>query len=577
MLVFVVAGLLFFAGLGHFPLFEPDEGRNAEVAREMIELDDWITPHYNGLTYLDKPALFFWMVATSFKALGFTAAAARLPSALMALGTVFLAWLWARRVGVGRVNAALILASTPFMIAFSRIVIFDMTLTFLVSLSLLGFWGLEKSEFQKVRFSLLFFGSMGLAAITKGPVGFLLPLLTVIAYLGLSGRWRDLRRLRWGPGLLAFLATALPWFLAASLQNPDFPRYAFLDESLLRFTTGSARRGGPLYYYLPVFLLGFLPWSLFLLTGYLGRWRAWRRLRDPENRALLFVVCWAAVVLVFFTISRSKLPGYILPAFTPLSLLGARLWDRWPGAEGGAPPPRWLTRGFWALLGLGLLIFLSSWGLQLGLGPSQERLIEKMGPRVASELSPTLFFWGIMLVGISVLGRHASWRRHGPGVTLALLVLAVPLVIVRGYRPLRAHLAAQSSEELAEKILSSEMAESPLYAYHCYRPSLGFYLGRPVNLVTSDASELGSNYISPRVKQLLEEPKTTIFSPEHLVRVAETNSRRVLVLTLNANLSSLIDTIPRAEPLWQDWKYSVWVIPPANPAQAAGSDAPPDN
>ena len=574
-MVLAVAGVLFFAGLGHFPLFEPDEGRNAEVAREMVELDDWITPHYNGLTYLDKPALYFWMVAGSFKALGFSAMAARLPSALMALGTVILAWLWARRVGVGEVKAALILASTPFMIAFSRIVIFDTTLTFLVSLSLLGFWSLERSEFQKVRFSLLFFGSMGLAAITKGPVGFLLPLLTVIAYLGLSGRWRDLGRLRWGPGLLAFLATALPWFLAASWQNPDFPRYAFLDESLLRFTTGSARRTGPLYYYIPVFLFGFLPWSLFLLTGYAGRWREWRRFRDSENQPLFFVACWAAVVLVFFTISRSKLPGYILPAFTPLSLLAARLWDKWPGAEGGALPPRWLTRGFWALLGLGLLISLASWGFQLG--TFHERLMEKVGPNVAAELGPTLFTWGMMLAGIGILGRHAGWRRHAPQVTLALLVLAVPLLILRGYRPVRAHLASQSSAELAEKILSSEMAESPLYAYFCYRPSLGFYLRRPVNLVTTNASELGSNYIPPRVKRFFEEPGTTIFSPEHLVRVGESNSRRVLVLTLNANISTLLDTIPRAEPLWQDWKFSVWVIPPASPGQAAGADAPRDN
>ncbi len=564
LLTLVVAAILFFAGLGHFPLFEPDEGRNAEVAREIIELEDWITPHYNGLTYLDKPMLFFWMVATSFKALGASAMAARLPSALMALATVILAWLWARRIKVGRAETALILASTPFMIAFSRIVIFDMTLAFLVSLSLFGFWGFERSRFQKVRYSLLFFGSMGLATITKGPVGFLLPLLTVFTYLGVLGRWKDLRRLRWGPGLMVFIAMALPWFLAVSWQNPDFPRYAFLDESLLRFTTGSARRGGPLYYYIPVLLLGFLPWSLFLFSAYLGRWREYQNLRESEKQPLLFVVCWAAVVLIFFTISRSKLPGYILPAFTPMSLLAARLWDKWSGAEKRLPPPRWLTRGFWALFGLGLLVLFASWGFQLGIGPSQARLMEKMGPGVASGLSQLLFSWGMILVAISVLGRHISWRRHGAKLTLALLVLVVPLLIARGYRPLRAHLESQSSEELAKKILSSEMSDSPLYAYYCYRPSLSFYLGRPVNLVTSDASELGSNYISPRREQFLEKPNTSIFSPEYLVRIAESNSIPVLVLTLNANISTLIDLIPRAEPLWQDWKFSVWVIPSAS-------------
>ena len=148
------------------------------------------------------------------------------------------------------------------------------TLHFLVSLSLISFWFLERSEFRSLRHTLLFFGAMGLAAITKGPVGFLLPWLTVLAYLGFSGRLRELKRLRWAAGLSMFMAAALPWFLAVSWENPDFPRYAFWNESLMRFTTGSARRSGPLYYYLPVFIFGFLPWSLFLVAGYAGRLRA---------------------------------------------------------------------------------------------------------------------------------------------------------------------------------------------------------------------------------------------------------------------------------------------------------------
>ncbi len=527
----------------------------------MLEAGDWTTPRFNHLTYLDKPPVYFWLVAASFKLLGTSAEAARLPSALLGMATVLLAWFWGRHLGGGGVKAALILASTPFMIVFSRMVIFEMTLHFLISLSLLGFWFLERSEFRRVSLSLLFFATMGLATITKGPVGFLLPLLTVIAYLGFSRRLGDLKRIHWAAGLAAFFAVTLPWFLAVSWDNPDFPRYAFLDESLLRFATGSARRSGPIYYYVPVFLFGLLPWSLFLLGGYGGRWRDWRRLKDPENRAFLFLFCWAAVVFVLFSLSRSKLPGYLLPAFIPLSVLAAKLWDGWPGPEAGYAPPSWIRRGFWALGILGALIATTPWILRLTGQP--EVLAKKTGPQLVALLGPTLLFWGVILVGISILGRHVAWRTYGAQLTLGLLVVTVPLLLVRAARPLKRYAETHSSRALAAKILAGPEAESPVYAYYCFRTGLGFYLRRPIQVITTGGSELTSNYIASRLQDFLRQPGTTVFDARDAVRRAKSAREPILILCRNESVSQMHRTFPGSEPFIQDWRYSVWRIPPA--------------
>lgn len=363
-----------------------------------------------------------------------------------------------------------------------------------------------------------------------------------------------------------FMAATLPWFLAVSWENPDFPRYAFWNESLMRFTTGSARRGGPLYYYLPVFLFGFLPWSLFLVAGYAGRLRAWRKLRDPENRNALFLLCWTAVVFVFFSISRSKLPGYLLPAFTPLSLLTARLWSEWPArdhsSESPAPEsPNWTRRGFWALGILGLLMAAVPWIHRLT--QQQNALVEKVGPLAAGKLGATLISWGLILAALSVLGRHMSHRPQGRQLTLLLLLLAFPLMLVRGWPTLQTYAASNSSKALAEKIETSPDAGSAVYGYYCFRTGLGFYLGRPVHVITTGGSELTSNYIVSRLEEFLEKPGTTLHRLEQVARLAETNSKPLLILSRHENISSMLQALPRAEPLWQVWKYSVWRVPPA--------------
>jgi len=181
LLLLGLAGALFFAGLGSLPLLEPDEGRNAEVAREMLASGDWIAPHYNGLAYLDKPAVFFCMVALSFKVGGLQEWAARAPSALMGLCLLLLAWILTRRMfsNATALRAVVVSATAPLVVVFSRLVIFDMTLAFLITLAMVSFWFAEAAEFQRPGLDILMFFAMGMATITKGPVGFLLPLLSI--------------------------------------------------------------------------------------------------------------------------------------------------------------------------------------------------------------------------------------------------------------------------------------------------------------------------------------------------------------------------------------------------------------
>ena len=584
LLVVAVAGILFFAGLGRLPLLEPDEGRNAEVAREMLTSGDLVTPHFNALVYLDKPAVYFWLVAGSFRLWGVTEWAARFPSALMALATLLLTWFLARRMfgGAAGVRAAVMLATTPLVLAYSRLVIFDMTLTFLVTVAMASFWFAAESDFRRPWLDVILFASMGLGTITKGPVGFLLPLLSILAYEAARGQLSELKRLRWGLGLVVFLVTTLPWFIAVSVQHPDFPRYALWDESLKRFATGSARRRGGLLYYVPVFLLGVFPWSFFVVFAGLNRLKRWRELRQERHKPAAFLLAWAMVIFVFFSISQSKLPGYFLPAAVPLSLLMAKVWEG-VESEGAAPRPDWLTAGFATLMVLGLLTAAAPQAFRLA--TVQVRLAEKVHPQVVALMGPSLFYSGLILVALGFFGRHLAARRAGKTAAVASLVLlglTVPLLLVRWIEPLRIYAATSSSRGLARTILESEEKDLPLYGYYCFRPSLPFYLRRPVGLVTTDASELTSNYISARLPELRRqaprpappspgEPTPLLMDGTDLRARAQHPPQAVLVLVRNRDVQKLAQTVPQMEPLWNEWEYSVWKIPAARLQEGTGN------
>ncbi len=555
---------------------EPDEGRNAQVAAEMLESGDWITPHYNSFTYLDKPVVFFALVAASFRVFGVSEFAARLPSALAGMAVVLLVAFLARRLfdPVTGLRAGLVFATAPLALGLARYVIFDMTLTLLVAIALVSFWFYESGGFSSRRLALLMFAAMGLAAITKGPVGFLLPLLTLLAFQAARGRFRELKRIHWGLGALAFLAAALPWFVAVSVRNPEFPAYALWDESLLRFATRSARRSQSLFYYLPVYLAGFFPWSLFLLCAGVARARRWRELREEANKPILFLVVWALVVFVFFTVSRSKLPGYFLPALIPLSILTGLAW-REVGPEPALRRPGWLAAGFALTILAGLLLAFVPQVMEMT--GVEDRLVDKLPSTLLAMLKPSIFYSGLILAALGLIGRNLSarlrWRRLALA-SFALAALMTPLFVARWLNPLRVYAAGFSSRALAGEILASPERDTPVFCFFTFRTGLPFYLGRPVGLVTWDGGETTSNYVASRLKALGlshwkgEEARAALGprAPDLLMDEDEFQSyaaaprEPLLIVVRNREVGRFLRRAPDAEPLWTEWRHSVWKI-----------------
>lgn len=578
LLLLVAAFWLFFAGLGRLSLIEPDEGRNAEVAREMLVKGDWVVPHFDGFAYLDKPPVYFWLEAATFKLGGLSEATARFPSALAALGTMLLVWFLARRMfgDFAGLYAGIIFATSPLVVIFAREVIFDMTLTFFVAAAMLCYWLGEASAGRRRLWDVLFFAAMGVATLTKGPVGFLLPILSITVYQALRGKLRSLKELHWRVGVATFLAVALPWFIAVCLRHPDFPRYAFWEESLQRFATGHSHRSGPLYYYVLIYLAGFLPWSFFLLYAALKRAKRWKALREERHAPVLFLLSWAGVIFVFFSFSESKLPGYLLPAFIPFSILMAAIWRlRRSSSESRAPD--WLTAGFATLIVLGILAAVLPHLEHLMI--PQARLARKLPPGFLPLLNSTLLYTGIILAALGIIGRDLCSRARAKAPTLAIFLLAsctFPLLLVRWFHPLEIYAAADSSRNLAETILASPQKDQPIYGYYYFRTSLPFYLRRPIGLISTNASELTSNYIISRWPKKAPGQKQTGNPPLNIFAEAAGNmplvmkerawlARRrtlpVLVLIPNVEVSQLAAAVPRMDPLWSGWKYSVWEIP----------------
>ncbi len=326
--ILLLSAIFLFFNLGAYSLKEPDEGRYAEIPREMVESGDWLVPHFDYVRYFEKPPLLYWATALSFRAFGVNEWAFRLPNALFALLCVLSLYLFARRP-FGEVTAflsAIILMSAFGFFAMGRVVTTDMLFTFLLCLSLLSFDSFYRTG--RRRQLCLFYISLGLATLTKGPVAILLMGATIVPFLLAEGRLRFIKELRLFWGIPLFLAVAAPWFIAISLKEGEFFSFFFVDQHLMRFLTTRHKRTGPVYYFIPVVLGGLFPWSLFIPRAVV---QAWRR----SEMRLFFI--WSLVVFVFFSLSRSKLPPYVLPLFPSVSLIIAAFvqarWSMPPSAD----------------------------------------------------------------------------------------------------------------------------------------------------------------------------------------------------------------------------------------------------
>jgi len=342
-LVLGVCYFFFFFGLGAFGLTGADEPRYAQIAREMLARHDWIVPTLNGSPWLEKPALLFWKMMSSYSIFGVSDWAARIPAAVHATAVVVGIFFFMRRFRfASELDAAMIAASSAGMIGFGRGASTDMLVSAPFALAMMSWWTWHQSN--KKLWLLLFYGLLGIGALAKGPVAPALAVLVVGAYAVLRRDGKIFVRSLSVTGFLLFAAIVLPWYLAVQHKVPQFFRVFFIEHNLERFGTNLYQHSQPFWYYIPVFLLAALPWTFFALPALIeaGRkaytqWRAnpgFTNLGtsnpasatvdgDSDDGLTSFLFVWIIVPIVFFSISRAKLPGYILPAIPAAALLTA--------------------------------------------------------------------------------------------------------------------------------------------------------------------------------------------------------------------------------------------------------------
>lgn len=337
---------MFLLRLGAEPLTSPNEGLYAEAAREMVEGHDLIVPHINSVVYFEKPPLLYWLAAAAMVVFGENAMAARLPSALAGIASVYFVLLMGGFLlgpRPARSLPAIVLATSLGFVIMARQVMFDALLCATITASLVLFWMASERKSRAAVYGM--YAALALGVMTKGLMGLLLPAMVIVVYCAVARDWARLKPLANLGGLALFLALAVPWHVAAALRNHDFLWFYFVNEHVMRYLAKRWPYDFPHQQaWVPALGVIYLamPWSVLLPAfGYYVRSLPRRGLRlRPE---LIFVLCWALVPLLFFTLSKSRTAYYMLPVIPPFALLVGSLWAAI--AEGAGDPSlrRWVT------------------------------------------------------------------------------------------------------------------------------------------------------------------------------------------------------------------------------------------
>jgi hypothetical protein len=494
-IAFAVSAFTIFAALGTLSLMQPDEERNAEVAREMKQSGSWLIPTFNGLPYLDKPAFFFKTVAISFSVFGETNAAARLPSAVFGFGLLVMLFGFCRRVYNAQAAAlsVFVVGTSPLYFAFCRLVIFDMMLSFFLCGAIFsGYLAEEREGKSRRRWHMMGAVSSAFATLVKGPVGFVLPVLVLCVFHWVDGRRGAWKRLFAPVNLIVFFAITLPWFLGVAHQYRDFAYYGLVEESFRRYTTTAFRRTGPIYYYLPWIFGGCLAWSVLVPESMIVAWRSRNRWARPDR---LFIV-WSVVTLIFFSVSRSKRPEYILTLIVTLGALVARVFALAIGGENQRAAVT-VLRGTTGLAWAGALTAIF-WGAMV-VRPELVTWLARGRSETIARLAPVC--WPALRVSLAgaLLAGIARWRGD-VRLAFATFVLLPCLVLLAGRDGLQHYAETKSTQPFVEKIPALP-PRAEIACLECFPTGLPFYLKRCVTVVSTDGKELTSNYVMFMLKK----------------------------------------------------------------------------
>jgi len=494
LLLVAFCGFLFFYGLGSFGLVGADEPRYAQVAREMLDRSDWVTPVLQGKPWLEKPVLYYWEAMLSFRIAGVSDWAARLPGAFDAALLIAAIYFFLRRFRPGsEFDGALIAASCAGIVGFAHAASTDMPLSACFAIALLAWYAWFESRSRIYLAAFYFF--LGLGTLAKGPVAPALAAVIIFLFLAVKRDWRAIPHSLWIPGIAVYLAVALPWYIAVQLRNPEFFRVFILEHNLARFSTGVYHHPQPFWFYLPVFLLAMMPWTLVLILTVVERIRLlWSEGREAffstEDSWALFLLIWMIVPIVFFSASHSKLPGYIVPAVPAGALLVAEYLarSRVEGCGGEVAKLSPLFAAAHAVL-CGLLIFaaLSAARFAGAMAMAMNHHLWwsagnagmetwALGTGIGSSAAIAAFF--ALVIGVALCTRAGP--RLLSRATMFAVVISVASVI-RFAAPVLD--ATQSARPIAASIEAFSHEPVPIAVYHLNREQeygLEFYLNRRV-------------------------------------------------------------------------------------------------
>jgi 4-amino-4-deoxy-L-arabinose transferase-like glycosyltransferase len=462
--------ILWFGNLDYRKLVRPDEGRYAEIPREMTATGDWLTPRLNGIKYFEKPPLQYWATAAAYEIFGEHEWSARLwPAVSGFAGVLLIYFAGAALFGtVAGFYAALILASSLGYVFIAHVATLDMGVSFFMTLTLTGLLlGLREPQATPARRIWIHaaWAGMAFAALSKGLIGVVLPGVVVAGYVLTERDFGLLRRLHVLSGGALFIALAAPWFIAVSIANPEFFDFFFIYEHFQRFLTTAHRRPGPWWYFFPILVFSILPWIVTLCDALPKMWK--RRGAPSLFQPQRFLLLWIVLIFAFFSLSSSKLPSYILPIFPALALLmGLRLTEIAPKSLGWHLAP---------VLAIALAV--------IALAPQAVQFASDEVPVALYEgYIPWLYAAGAAtLIGTAC----ALYQTLNARATSALVIMCASGLIA-GQLAMMGHdslARASSAYYIAQEVKPYLKPGAPFYSVGTYEQTLPFYIKRTVTLV----------------------------------------------------------------------------------------------
>jgi 4-amino-4-deoxy-L-arabinose transferase-like glycosyltransferase len=504
LVLLALSGLLFFLGLGDMGLTDRDEGRNAEAGREMFASGDLVTPTFNGELRVAKPVFVYWLMTIAYHVLGVSEFAARLPSALFGVALILLQYLFLSRLRgqIAGLFGALMLLLNAEILALGRMAITDSVLIFFTTLSLYGFWLGHHGTGRQRHWMWAFYAGMALATLTKGPVGFAVPLTAAFLYLTVARRWSTFWQQGFPiAGTLLVLLLAGPWYTAMFLIHGDAYASQAKVHTVGRFLSPMEGHGGGWWFYLPVLLLGFFPWSALLPVALHRAYRSWRESRTildarvtvgdsggasaSSDQLEWFAALWVVGVFVFFTLSSTRLPHYIGPLFPAAALLAGSYWSQ----VLKDPTTRGISGSIHTMTGVGFLLAIGFACLPMLYGNFSGKLIKEFPLATQFDLgSGPYLAAAVLLIGMGLVGyfglseerRGAAFGAAG-GVTASVFLLVI-LTVIPGIN----RYAIAPPQELAYAAGLNLNPADQFIAFGSTRPSLAFYARRQVLFIPSN-------------------------------------------------------------------------------------------